>query len=264
MNFGFISSLGLRAPGSVRLLQQTSIGRVCARRARVMNIRMSTTGVNTTKESQGPTIVRARHILVESEEMIDAIKQQLDEGKGSFEEIAKTVSTCTSKTRGGDLGWFRRSTMVKEFEDAAFSNPPGTIVKLKSDFGWHLLKVEDHGRAANAITVKEFDDRFGENGSDDVNNVQLIDVREIKELEKASLPRFLNLPMGEYGSWADEFDNGGFNLEKDKETIVMCHHGVRSANFCSFLGQQGFTNVRNLIGGIDAYAKKIDPSVPLY
>lgn len=209
-------------------------------------------------------MVRARHILVESEEMLDAVRKQLDDGKGSFAELAGLVSTCTSKGRGGDLGWFRRNTMVKEFETAAFENPPGTIVKVKSEFGWHLIQVEEHGLAEKPITVQEYEQRFGKNGTHSSGEVQLIDCREANELEKASLPEFMHLPMGEYGRWADQFEKGELSLDKDKETVVMCHHGIRSANFCFFLSQQGFTKVRNLVGGIDAYAKLIDPSVPQY
>lgn len=208
-----------------------------------------------------PTMVRARHILVDTEDMLVAIQRQLDEGKGTFAEIAGLVSTCPSKGRGGDLGWFKRKTMVKEFEEAAFENPPGSVVKVKTEFGWHLIKVEEHGVAASSISVQEFAERFG--GREVVEEAQLIDCREVAELERAKLPGFLNLPMGEYGRWADEFDKG-MGLEKDKETIVMCHHGIRSANFCSFLSQSGYTNVRNLVGGIDAYAREIDSKVPLY
>lgn len=219
---------------------------------------------NSEMEKQGPTMVRARHILVESEEMLDAVKAQLDAGKGSFADLAKLVSTCTSKARGGDLGWFRRNVMVKEFENAAFSNPPGSVVKVKSDFGWHLILVEDHGLASSSISIDEFAARFGPSGTDDRSSVQLVDCREKAELEQASLPGFINLPMGEYGRWADDLDSGNLNLKKEKETIVMCHHGVRSANFCSFLAQQGFSKVRNLDGGIDAYSKNVDSSVPTY
>lgn len=206
-------------------------------------------------------MVRASHILVGTEEMLDAVQKQLEEGKGSFAELASLVSTCTSKVRGGDLGWFRRNVMVKEFERAVFENSPGSMVKVETEFGWHLIKVEDHGMAASAISVEEFAERFG--GREEVDEAQLIDCREVAELEKSSLPGFLNLPMGEYGRWANEFDEG-MGLDKTMETIVMCHHGVRSANFCSFLAQSGFKRVRNLVGGIDAYAKKIDSSVPLY
>lgn len=224
-------------------------------------ISMSSSTGNGTAEV---TMARARHILVDSEDMIDAIRSQLDEGKGSFEELAKLVSKCPSKARGGDLGWFKRNVMVKDFENAVFDNQPGSILKIKTDFGWHLILVEGHGKASAPISVQEFAVRFVKDPSDDLSSVQLIDCREPSELEQASLPGFLNLPMGEYDRWADDFDNGNFNLDKDKETVVMCHHGVRSANFCSFLSQKGFTKARNLVGGIDAYSKEIDPSVPTY
>lgn len=234
------------------------------RAPRVMMSSASSSSGGPTSTSQPPTMVRARHILVDSEEMVDAIRAQLDSGKGSFAELASLVSTCTSKARGGDLGWFQRNTMVAEFEAAAFGNPPGSIVKVKSDFGWHLILVENHGIAASAISVEEFAGRFGPNGKDDHDTVQLIDVRETDELQRASLPGFLHLPMGEYGRWADDFDSGAMGLQKDKETIVMCHHGLRSANFCSFLSQNGYTVVRNLTGGIDAYSNNVDPSIPTY
>lgn len=261
MTTGFVSALALRIvrrslpctlpshPQQLRLL-----------RARP-RLRMMSSSSTSTGKVEEPTMVRARHILVETEEMVDAIQKQLDDGKGSFAELASLVSICTSKARGGDLGWFRRKVMVKDFENAVFKNPPGSVVKVKTEFGWHLIKVEDHGMAASAMSVEEFAERFGR--QEKVEEAQLIDCREVAELEKASLPGFLNLPMGEYGRWADEFDRG-MGLDKDKETIVMCHHGVRSANFCSFLAQNGFTRVRNLSGGIDAYAKKVDPSVPVY
>lgn len=155
--------------------------------------------------------------------------------------------------------------MVKEFETAAFENPPGSILKVKSEFGWHLIRVEEHGLAERPITIVEYDQRFGEKATSSIEeDVQRIDCREANELEIASVKGFMHLPMGEYGKWADKFEKGELHLDKDKETIVMCHHGIRSANFCFFLSQQGFTKVRNLIGGIDAYARKIDPSVPTY
>lgn len=210
------------------------------------------------------TMARARHILVDSEDMIDAVRGQLDEGKGSFADLAKLVSKCPSKTRGGDLGWFKRNVMVKDFENAVFDNEPGSVVKIRTDFGWHLVLVEGHGKASRPISVQEFAVRFGKESTGDSSSVQLIDCREPAELEEASLPGFLNLPMGEYDRWADDFDGGKFNLDKEKETIVMCHHGIRSANFCSFLSQHGFTQARNLVGGINAYSKEIDPSIPTY
>lgn len=206
-------------------------------------------------------MVRARHILVDSEAMIDSVREQIDTGKGTFDELAGIVSTCPSKAKGGDLGWFRKNMMVKEFEEAAFENQPGAVVKIQTEFGWHLVKVEEHGLEPSEITVRDYAERV-KNG--EIEGLQRIDCREAVELEKASLPGFLNLPMGEYGRWADQFEKGEITMDRDAETVVMCHHGMRSANFCSFLSQQGFSNVRNLVGGIDAYSIEVDSSVPRY
>lgn len=218
-------------------------------------------------------MVRARHILVDSPDLLDTVEAQIRDGKGTFADLARLVSTCTSKTRGGDLGWFRRNVMVKEFEKAAFSTSPGSTVRVQTEFGWHLILVEQHGMASTNISVEEFAVRIMDKAKNDieinsssvhVGDVQLIDCRERNELELAKLPHFLNLPMGEYDKWAEDFESNAVNLDKKKETIVMCHHGMRSANFCSFLSQQGFERVRNLVGGIHAYATEIDSSIPTY
>ena len=95
----------------------------------------------------------------------------------------------------------------------------------------------------------------------DPESLQLIDVREPQELEIASVPQFVNLPLSQFPDWSptisSRFDPAG-------ETIVMCHLGMRSAQMCQWLMGQGFTNVKNLAGGIDAYSRQIDPTVPLY
>lgn len=91
--------------------------------------------------------------------------------------------------------------------------------------------------------------------------LQLIDVREPQELAIAALTRFENLPLSDYSEWADTITQ---RFDPAVETIVMCHHGMRSAQMCQWLAQQGFTHVKNLVGGIDAYACMIDPSIPRY
>ena len=53
-------------------------------------------------------------------------------------------------------------------------------------------------------------------------------------------------------------------LDPEKETLVLCHHGVRSMRAAMFLASQGFTEVKNISGGIDAYSRQVDSSVPLY
>ncbi len=88
--------------------------------------------------------VRARHILVDSEEQAKAVIGELDAG-GDFIELAKEKSTGPSGPQGGDLGYFSRGRMVPEFEEAAFALDPGTYTDepVKSQFGWHIIKVED-------------------------------------------------------------------------------------------------------------------------
>lgn len=91
---------------------------------------------------------RASHILVSSEEEAEKVKKELDGGL-SFEEAARKYSSCPSSQKGGDLGEFPRGTMVKEFEDAAFSLPIGTVSSpVKTQFGYHLILVTERKDAA--------------------------------------------------------------------------------------------------------------------
>jgi rhodanese-related sulfurtransferase len=90
---------------------------------------------------------------------------------------------------------------------------------------------------------------------------QFVDVREQRELELAALPRFIHLPLSEHGEWSSEIYT---RLDQDTETFVLCHHGIRSAQMCQWLVAQGFTQVSNIIGGIDAYSYQVDASLPKY
>jgi len=87
--------------------------------------------------------VRARHILVKTEQEAKDIVKQLKAG-ADFTELAKKSSDGPSAQTGGDLGYFSRGQMVKPFEDAAFSLKPGQISDpVQTEFGWHVIKVED-------------------------------------------------------------------------------------------------------------------------
>ncbi len=87
--------------------------------------------------------VRASHILVDTKEEADELKSRIDKGE-SFETLAKKYSKCPSGQQGGDLGYFEKGQMVKEFEDSAFSLPIGQVsTPIKTTFGWHLIKVFD-------------------------------------------------------------------------------------------------------------------------
>ena len=86
--------------------------------------------------------VHAEHILVKSEDEAKDIEKQLS-GGASFEDLAKAKSIDTgSGAQGGDLGFFAKGQMVKEFEDAAFALEIGKIsAPVKSQYGWHIIKV---------------------------------------------------------------------------------------------------------------------------
>ena len=107
------------------------------------------------------------------------------------------------------------------------------------------------------VTVKELAQRL----ADDSTSLQLIDVREPWEIETASLANFVNLPLSEFAQWSEAIEA---SLDRDRETLVLCHHGMRSAQMCQWLVNQGFSHVKNIAGGIDAYSIAVDPSVPRY
>ena len=91
--------------------------------------------------------------------------------------------------------------------------------------------------------------------------LQLIDVREPWEVETAAIAGFQNLPLSQFATWEMQIHS---QFDSEAETIVMCHHGMRSAQMCQWLKNQGFTQAKNLTGGIDAYAAYIDPAIQRY
>lgn len=91
--------------------------------------------------------------------------------------------------------------------------------------------------------------------------IQLIDVREPEEVAIASLPGFAILPLSQFAQWSSQIET---RFDPNAETLVLCHHGTRSAQMCQWLLNVGFTHVRNIEGGIDAYSQLIDSSIPRY
>ena len=123
--------------------------------------------------------------------------------------------------------------------------------------GWGWLdheRVRSHGGVLEIVaemSVAELKERF-----DKGEEVLLLDVREPFENEIANLNGCL-IPLGELPARFGE-------LDKERETVVYCHHGNRSRVAAEFLQRLGFRFVKNLTGGIDAWALEIDPKMPRY
>jgi adenylyltransferase/sulfurtransferase len=89
------------------------------------------------------------------------------------------------------------------------------------------------------------------------DNLVLLDVREQWEYDLAKLAGSILMPLG-------TLPQSMAKLDRKAEIIAICHHGMRSADATNFLLQQGFTSVKNLVGGIDAWSVQVDGTVPRY
>jgi rhodanese-related sulfurtransferase len=85
----------------------------------------------------------------------------------------------------------------------------------------------------------------------------LLDVRQPWEYDVCRLENSTLIPMAQVPTNIDE-------LDKERETVVICHHGIRSRNVACYLEQAGFSNVINLKGGVSAWAKKVDTTMATY
>jgi len=102
------------------------------------------------------------------------------------------------------------------------------------------------------LTAPELRDRL-----DTETPPTLIDVREKEELAIARIEGALHMPLG-------ELEASLRVLDRHAEYVVVCHHGIRSAQAAMAMSERGFTRVANLLGGIDAWACEVDPTVPRY
>jgi rhodanese-related sulfurtransferase len=85
----------------------------------------------------------------------------------------------------------------------------------------------------------------------------VLDVREPEEIRLATFPRAIHIPMSDIPSRLTE-------LDPHTELVVVCHHGIRSAQVAMYLASNGFERVSNLSGGIDAWSLTVDPTTPRY
>jgi rhodanese-related sulfurtransferase len=103
------------------------------------------------------------------------------------------------------------------------------------------------------LTVKQLHDWLGREGRWPV----ILDVREPWELQVCALPNFTHIPMGQIPVRVAE-------LDPKTDLVVVCHHGVRSQQVANFLDRHGFSRIYNLRGGVDAWARDIDPGMATY
>lgn len=124
--------------------------------------------------------VRAKHILVEKEVQAKEILSEIKAGK-SFEDAAKEYSTCPSKEKGGDLGYFKKGQMVPEFEKAAFEAAVGELTgPVKTQFGYHLILVEDK-KEEQAVSFEDIRENLMEKLLNQKKQAVYLD--KVKELE---------------------------------------------------------------------------------
>ena len=109
--------------------------------------------------AQMPREYHARHILVDDQGKAEKITKDLKAG-GDFAKLAEKNSKDPSGKQGGDLGWFTLDTMVKPFSDAVAALQPGQMTEqpVQSQFGWHIIKLEE-SRATAAPPFEEVKDR---------------------------------------------------------------------------------------------------------
>jgi peptidyl-prolyl cis-trans isomerase C len=132
--------------------------------------------------------VHARHILVSTEDEAKAIIADLKKG-AAFDKLAKEKSTDkASGAEGGDLGWFKKSDMVKEFADAAFALKKDELTEtpVKTQFGYHVIKVEDR-RKAPPPAFEELADQLREEMARETVTAQLDQLRAGAKIEKFNM-----------------------------------------------------------------------------
>lgn len=109
-------------------------------------------------------------------------------------------------------------------------------------------------RAPAEISALELRERLQRDG----HNLVVLDCREPEEVAVARISGTTHIPMGDIPARCGE-------LDPDLETVVYCHHGVRSMKVAVWLLEQaGFARVLSLRGGIDAWSREVDPTVPRY
>eukprot|EP00891_Asterochloris_glomerata_P009015 jgi/Astpho2/9015/e_gw1.00133.141.1_t len=205
---------------------------------------------------------RLRHILVPASECqkLDQIQHQIEDG-ADFASMAEEHSVCPSRKQGGSMGWVDPAIMSPVLAEAAFQADIGELVQAESRHGLHLIHVEAERQAPKMrqMSVQELSALLNDPAARE--DTQFIDVREPEEHRLAALPLFELQPL----SRLDELRGHADQLDKGKHTVLLCHHGVRSAQAAAILQKyHDYTKVSNVVGGIDRFSVEVDCGVPRY
>ncbi|MBI3419782.1 MAG: peptidylprolyl isomerase [Proteobacteria bacterium] len=139
-------------------------------------------------KSKNEEEVKARHILVKTEAEAKDVIAQLGKG-GDFAKLAAEKSTDKgSAANGGDLGYFSKSSMVPAFADAAFAMKPGEVSKtpVKTDFGYHVIKVEDR-RTAPPVSYDKVKPQIEAQVADELANEYVSGLEKKAKIERFNL-----------------------------------------------------------------------------
>ncbi|MGF7055107.1 peptidyl-prolyl cis-trans isomerase C [Bosea sp. OAE752] len=146
---------------------------------------------DTTKAMAPEEEAHARHILVETEDQAKAVEERLKKGE-DFAKVAADVSKDPgSGKEGGDLGWFTKDRMVPEFAEAAFKLNKGEVsVPVKSQFGWHVIKLEDKRSKPlpDFAAVKPQIDQYLERKAQQDTVLALREKAKVERLDKPAPP----------------------------------------------------------------------------
>jgi peptidyl-prolyl cis-trans isomerase D len=177
----------------------------------------------------GPDSVKARHILIQpgaggmagAQAKADSLKKLIQSGKGNFADLAKTFSADKgSAEKGGELGYFGRGAMVPQFENAAFAGKKGDLKTVASQFGVHLIEIED------------------QKGSSKVAEVAVVD----KAITPSSKTQTIAYSAAQ--KFLGSLSKGNFDAEVKKEGLTKKTANDVTALASSF---QGVDNARDLV-----------------
>lgn len=167
-----------------KLLMEAMLGKVAADAATDATIQKTYEEVAKTQKSEPE--VHARHILVENEADAKKALQRVKDGE-DFAKVATEVSKDPG-SKGGDLGFFTKDRMVPEFADAAFKLQPGQVSDpVKSQFGWHVIKVEEK-REKKFPALAEVRDQVARYVAQKAQSEAIVKLREEAKIERTDAP----------------------------------------------------------------------------